>query len=102
MALFLGGYNVPFGLGGDGIFGQFLQLGAFFSKTLVLYYVVIWFRWTLPRLRVDHLMTLCWKYLTPIAIFNLIGTGFWLYVFEGKSLFDLLFKSGAAATGGGH
>jgi len=101
-ALFLGGYNVPFGLGGDGILGQFLQLGAFFTKTLLLYYVVIWCRWTLPRLRVDHLMTLCWKYLTPIAIFNLIGTGFWLYIFEGKSLFELLFKSGAAAAGGGH
>ena len=47
-------------------------------------------------------MVLCWKYLTPIALFNLIGTGFWMYYFDGKSLFDLLFRSGAAAAGGGH
>ena len=102
VALFLGGYNVPMGLGGDSFLGQILQLGSFVSKTLLLYYVVIWIRWTLPRLRVDHLMVLCWKYLTPISLFNLIGTGFWMYYFDGKSLFDLIFKSGAAVTGGGH
>jgi NADH-quinone oxidoreductase subunit H len=102
VALFLGGYNVPMHLGGDSFLGQILQLGSFVSKTLLLYYVVIWIRWTLPRLRVDHLMVLCWKYLTPIALFNLIGTGFWMYYFDGKSLFDLLFKSGATAAGGGH
>ena len=36
-ALFLGGYKVPFNLGGDTIIGQFLQVGAFFTKTLLLY-----------------------------------------------------------------
>ena len=62
VALFLGGYKVPFGLGGDTIFGQFFQIGSFFTKTFLLYYVVIWVRWTLPRLRVDQLMSICWKY----------------------------------------
>ena len=89
--LFLGGYNVPFGLGGDNLLGQALQLGAFFTKTLALYYVVIWIRWTFPRLRVDHVMTICWKYLTPIAIFNLIGMAVWMVIFDGKSMFDLIF-----------
>lgn len=115
-ALFLGGYKVPFGLGNGNFFvsslglppvvgkniGQFLEIGSFVSKTLILYYIVIWIRWTLPRLRVDQLMTLCWKYLTPIALFNLIGCAFWLYYFEGKSLYELLFKSAAAAAGAGH
>jgi NADH-quinone oxidoreductase subunit H len=102
VAIFLGGYNVPMHLGGDSLFGQVLQVGTFVGKTLCLYYVVIWIRWTLPRLRVDHLMVLCWKYLTPMALFNLIGAGFWMYYFNGKSLFDLIFKSGSAAAGGGH
>lgn len=112
VALFLGGYKVPFDLGSgkmlveklgmDGMLaqnvGQLLELGAFFTKTLALYYVVIWVRWTLPRLRVDQLMTLCWKYLTPIAIFNLLGCAVWMYAFEGKSIFTLIM---AAASGGG-
>jgi NADH-quinone oxidoreductase subunit H len=99
-ALFLGGYNVPFNVGGNTIVGQFLQLGGFVSKTLALYYVVIWIRWTLPRLRVDQLMTICWKYLTPIAMFNLIGMAFWVYWFNGKSMFDLIFAASGHSAGG--
>lgn len=101
-ALFLGGYNVPFAVGGDSIVGQLLQLGSFFTKTLGLYYVVIWVRWTLPRLRVDQLMTLCWKYLTPMAILNLIGIAIWVYYFDGKSMYSLIFESGAHVVSGGH
>lgn len=102
VALFLGGYNVPMNLGGDGLIGQALQVGAFVSKTFVLYYIVIMTRWTLPRLRVDQLMTMCWKYLIPIAMFNLIMVGLWMWLFDGKSLFTLLFKSAAVASGAGH
>lgn len=101
-ALFLGGYKVPFDLGGNTIIGQFLQIGAFFTKTLLLYYVVIWVRWTLPRLRVDQLMTVCWKYLTPIALFNLIGTAVWIWAFEGKSILNLILSIGSSGSTGGH
>ncbi len=114
VALFLGGYKVPFDLGSGAMLveklgldsmlsqniGQLLELGAFVSKTLVLYYVVIWVRWTLPRLRVDQLMTLCWKYLTPIALFNLIGCAVWMYAFNGKSIFTLIFSAAASGHGG--
>ncbi|MCO4793088.1 MAG: NADH-quinone oxidoreductase subunit NuoH [Bacteriovoracaceae bacterium] len=114
VALYLGGYQVPFELsdtfllhnkiglplGPARILGQLLEVGGFVSKTCALYYVVIWIRWTLPRLRVDQLMTLCWKYLTPIALINLVGVAFWVYYFDGESMWNLIFKSGAAAAGG--
>ena len=92
VALFLGGHNVPFNFAEKIFLGQFLQLGVFFAKAFILFYVVIWIRWTLPRLRVDQLMTVCWKYLTPIALFNLIGCAVWMYAFSGKSLYTLFFN----------
>lgn len=113
-ALFLGGYQLPAGLG-DGallvktvgmpapiasLIGQFLEVGCFVTKTFVLFYIVIWVRWTLPRLRVDQLMTVCWKYLTPIALFNLVGAAVWLVAFDGKSMLDLLL--GAVGGHGAH
>lgn len=112
-ALYLGGYKVPMELGSGAFFvttlglpevigkniGQLLQLGAFFTKAFLLYYVVIWIRWTLPRMRVDDLMTLCWKYLTPISLFNLIGCAVWVYLFENKSMWSVIFKTGASAAG---
>lgn len=102
VALFLGGYKVPFNLGGDSIIGQGLQFATFFGKTALLYYVVIWIRWTLPRLRVDQLMSLCWKYLTPIALFNLIGMAVWVVAFDGKSMVDLIVGLATGGGGGGH
>jgi NADH-quinone oxidoreductase subunit H len=116
VAAFLGGYKVPFDLGNGAFFietlhlpiivgkgiGQLLQLGSFCTKTFFLYYVVIWVRWTLPRIRVDQVMTICWKYLTPIALFNLIGTAVWLYYFDGQSLVDVLSHLASSSSGGGH
>ncbi len=98
-ALFLGGYNVPGNLFHDKPLGQVFQVIVFFTKAFLLYYVVIWIRWTFPRIRVDQLMVVCWKYLTPIALFNLVGVAMWMYFFENKSLWNLIF-SGAKAAGG--
>lgn len=89
-ALFLGGGNLPFEMKLDIIPLQFVQVIIFMTKALILYYCVIWIRWTLPRLRVDQLMSVCWKYLTPIAIFNLMGCAIWLVVFHGKSMADII------------
>lgn len=71
--VFLGGWQslIP----GDHFIPGWIWL---FLKAMGVVFVQIWARWTFPRLRVDQLMTTCWKYLTPIAFFNIIGVGFWL------------------------
>jgi len=44
----------------------------FFGKTFFLIFVIMWFRWTFPRLRIDQLLNLEWKYLLPISMANLL------------------------------
>lgn len=54
-------------------------LGIFWlmSKSLLFVALQIWVRWTFPRLRIDQLMKLSWKYLTPISLALVILCGFW-------------------------
>lgn len=51
------------------------------SKSLFFVAVQIWVRWTYPRLRVDQLLDLSWKYLTPFALFFVILCAFWKIIF---------------------
>lgn len=51
------------------------------TKSLLFVFVQIWVRWTFPRLRIDQLMKLSWKYLTPVSLALVILCGFWrLYI----------------------
>jgi len=54
----------------------------FFLKAYLLFVGMIWLRATLPRMRVDHLMSFCWKGLVPIALANLIVTGIGISVYH--------------------
>jgi NADH-quinone oxidoreductase subunit H len=47
------------------------------TKTIILTILQIWVRWTYPRVRIDQLMNLSWKYLTPAGLILIIITGFW-------------------------
>ena len=79
VALFLGGYQSPVGYLGNLFNAHWLipieQLFWFVAKGVFFVFVQMWLRWTLPRLRVDQLMALCWKYLIPIAFVNLLIVG---------------------------
>ena len=46
----------------------------FMAKTFGLIFLIMWFRWTFPRLRIDQLLNLEWKYLLPISMVNLLVT----------------------------
>ena len=73
--LFLGGW-MPFHIGGWGGFYQVMDYIPsviwFFGKTAVVMFIIMWFKWTFPRLRIDQLLHLEWKYLVPIGLINLL------------------------------
>ncbi len=73
--LFLGGW-MPFHIGHWTQFNHIMDWIPssiwFFGKTFFLIFVIMWFRWTFPRLRIDQLLNLEWKYLLPISMFNLL------------------------------
>jgi len=72
--LFLGGWQPP--IPGLAFVPSWVW---FFGKTLSLVFVLMWFRWTYPRLRVDQLMAFAWKFLLPLSFANLFLTGLGAY-----------------------
>lgn len=77
----LGGLAATFFLGGW--HGPFLPpILWFLIKVLGFAFVLIWIRGTLPRLRYDQLMHFCWKVLTPLALLNILATG-WFILLKG-------------------
>lgn len=73
--LFLGGW-MPLHIGGWEAFNNVMDYIPsfiwFFGKTAVVMFIIMWFKWTFPRLRIDQLLSLEWKYLVPIGFVNLL------------------------------
>ncbi len=73
--LFLGGWQ-PLHFGTDTAFNHYMDYIPssiwFIGKTFFLIFIIMWFRWTFPRLRIDQLLNLEWKYLLPISMFNIL------------------------------
>jgi NADH-quinone oxidoreductase subunit H len=65
VTLFMGGWQGP-------ILPPYVW---FFLKAYVIYFVLVWFRGTFPRLRIDQLMGFAWKFLVPVALLNFTVTG---------------------------
>jgi NADH-quinone oxidoreductase subunit H len=72
--LFLGGWRAPL---------PFLEVVPgyvwFLGKLILLVFLFIWIRGTVPRLRVDQLLNFAWKFMLPMALLNLVVTGVWHY-----------------------
>jgi NADH-quinone oxidoreductase subunit H len=105
VALFFGGYDVPF-LFADGIRLQFMSwdfgglilplphlavvaIGVvnFILKVVVLCWLSLMIRWSLPRFRYDQIMKLCWQYMLPASLANIFLTG------AGLLIYDTYFKN---------
>lgn len=77
--IFLGGW-MPFHIGNwegfNAIMDYVPSIVWFFLKTFFIVYLIMWFKWTFPRLRIDQLLTLEWKYLLPISLVNIVFIAF--------------------------
>ena len=73
--LFLGGWmplHIPGWDGFNTIMDYIPSIVWFLGKSIVVVWISMWFRWTFPRLRIDQLLKLEWKYLLPISLINLV------------------------------
>ena len=76
--LFFGGYGGFFGLekvaGFAWLTNPFIELLVFLLKAMVGYWVIMWIKYSMPRIRIDHMLSFNWKFLTPLAFVLLMLT----------------------------
>lgn len=77
---------------------QVLGAGVFLLKGYLGVAAMIWIRWTLPRLRIDQVMTMCLKYCLPLSAAMFLGAAVWLYAFPAGITGRLLGSAAATAS----
>jgi NADH-quinone oxidoreductase subunit H len=101
--LFLGGWQVPATgvLENNPLLLGIAQFTVFFVKSYLWVLVAMWIRATLPRVRVDQLMALCWKYMVPLSFICLLGTATWMLLWpQGTPIVSMgMFLIGVAILG---
>lgn len=73
--MFLGGWmplHIPGWEGFNAVMDFIPSIVWFLGKAFFISFVIIWFKWTFPRVRIDQMLALEWKYLMPIGLFNII------------------------------
>ena len=73
--MFLGGWmplHIPGWEGFNNVMNYIPSIVWFLGKSFFVSYVIIWFKWTFPRVRIDQMLSFEWKYLMPLSLFNLI------------------------------
>jgi NADH-quinone oxidoreductase subunit H len=69
--------------------GYLIKAGVLVTKAVVIVFVQMWVRWTLPRVRLDQMMFICWKVLLPISMVCLVGSTFWELASGGSPLYGI-------------
>lgn len=98
--LFLGGWHGPIPIAGMlgltfdngfayGLAGNVLGTANVLLKGIVGVTVMMWIRWTLPRLRIDQVITTCLKYCVPIAAVAFLGATLWQNALPTRTFFGL-------------
>ena len=80
VTLFLGGWSFPYLSLLPAALVPLVSLGVFMVKTYAVIFFAMWLRDTVPRVRIDQLLNLGWKIMIPLALLNLLVTGFLLTV----------------------
>jgi NADH-quinone oxidoreductase subunit H len=102
--LFLGGWDGPFvnlAYQAFPLLGGLLGFTYFVIKTFLFIFIMMWFRGTLPRFRIDQLLNFGWKFLTPLSLFNLLVTAFVVKLFQPASSVGVVIPAGPLANFGG-
>jgi len=84
-AAIIGGVTPVFGEGFATAFCMILHVVSFLVKTIVLIWLQMALRWTLPRFRYDQVMDLCWKMILPLSIANIFATGAVILFLQGRA-----------------